>query len=143
MDFHTGKSRGFGFVSFESEAAVDAAMSFGRVHEVMGKQVRLSLDQWMLELQLLSERFIGSRRDAATSCVYGEASTGVTYPSAVGILSTFAWNRQSTVDGDIFQGRVLEVMSKQVCVPTTIGIWNFNAFPEILQGSHRGIAGRP
>ena len=43
VDHSTGRSRGFGFVTFESEDAVERVMSGGRMHELGGKQVTIFL----------------------------------------------------------------------------------------------------
>ncbi|KAF9689790.1 hypothetical protein SADUNF_Sadunf01G0128800 [Salix dunnii] len=39
LDHKTGRSRGFGFVTFDSEDAVERIFSEGRTHEIGGKQV--------------------------------------------------------------------------------------------------------
>lgn len=39
LDHKTGRSRGFGFVTFENEDAVEKIFSDGRMHELGGKQV--------------------------------------------------------------------------------------------------------
>jgi heterogeneous nuclear ribonucleoprotein A1/A3 len=39
LDHGTGRSRGFGFVTFENEDAVERVMSEGRMHDLAGKQV--------------------------------------------------------------------------------------------------------
>lgn len=39
LDHSTGRSRGFGFVTFESEDAVERVMSQGKMHDLGGKQV--------------------------------------------------------------------------------------------------------
>lgn len=39
LDHGTGRSRGFGFVTFENEDAVETVMSEGRMHDLAGKQV--------------------------------------------------------------------------------------------------------
>ena len=39
LDHNTGRSRGFGFVTFESEDSVDDVMSQGKMHSLGGKQV--------------------------------------------------------------------------------------------------------
>ncbi|PIN22289.1 RNA-binding protein musashi/mRNA cleavage and polyadenylation factor I complex, subunit HRP1 [Handroanthus impetiginosus] len=41
LDHKTGRSRGFGFVTFESEDAVEKIFSDGRMHELGGKQVEI------------------------------------------------------------------------------------------------------
>ncbi|XP_019196236.1 PREDICTED: heterogeneous nuclear ribonucleoprotein 1-like [Ipomoea nil] len=41
MDHKTGRPRGFGFVSFDNEDAVEKVLSDGRMHEVSGKQVEI------------------------------------------------------------------------------------------------------
>ena len=38
MDRATGRSRGFGFITFDSEQAVEAVLSQGKMHEIAGKQ---------------------------------------------------------------------------------------------------------
>nr|GMC51914.1 heterogeneous nuclear ribonucleoprotein 1-like [Ipomoea batatas]GMC53861.1 heterogeneous nuclear ribonucleoprotein 1-like [Ipomoea batatas] len=39
LDHNTGRSRGFGFVSFDNEDAVEKVLCDGRMHELSGKQV--------------------------------------------------------------------------------------------------------
>lgn len=39
LDHNTGRSRGFGFVTFDNEDAVQKVLSDGRMHELNGKQV--------------------------------------------------------------------------------------------------------
>ncbi|KAL2534484.1 RNA-binding protein musashi/mRNA cleavage and polyadenylation factor I complex [Abeliophyllum distichum] len=41
MDHNTGRSRGFGFVTFENEDAVEKIFSDGRMHELGGKEVEI------------------------------------------------------------------------------------------------------
>ncbi|KAL3824460.1 hypothetical protein ACJIZ3_020489 [Penstemon smallii] len=41
LDHDTGRSRGFGFVTFESEDTVEKILSSGRLHEIGGKQVEI------------------------------------------------------------------------------------------------------
>ncbi|KMZ65114.1 hypothetical protein ZOSMA_339G00100 [Zostera marina] len=41
LDHSTGRSRGFGFITFEKEATVDEIMADTRIHELGGKQVEL------------------------------------------------------------------------------------------------------
>ncbi|XAR67611.1 hypothetical protein NMG60_11002442 [Bertholletia excelsa] len=41
LDHNTGRSRGFGFVTFENEDAVERLFSDGRTHELGGKQVEI------------------------------------------------------------------------------------------------------
>ncbi|KAL9157035.1 hypothetical protein ABFS82_09G118900 [Erythranthe guttata] len=41
LDHKTGRSRGFGFVTFESEDAVEKIFSDGQMHEISGKQVEI------------------------------------------------------------------------------------------------------
>jgi RNA-binding protein Musashi len=47
MDKDTGRPRGFGFVTFDSEAAVENALSCQTL-EIMGKQVRVYIPQHLL-----------------------------------------------------------------------------------------------
>ena len=39
IDHKTGRSRGFGFITFENEDAVENIFSEGKIHELGGKQV--------------------------------------------------------------------------------------------------------
>lgn len=39
LDHKTGRSRGFGFVTFETEDAVEKIFTDGQMHELGGKQV--------------------------------------------------------------------------------------------------------
>jgi hypothetical protein len=39
QDHSTGRSRGFAFVTYESEGSVENALAQGKMHEVDGKQV--------------------------------------------------------------------------------------------------------
>lgn len=39
LDHSTGRSRGFGFVTFENEESVEKIISEGRMHDLGGKQV--------------------------------------------------------------------------------------------------------
>ncbi|XP_073292102.1 uncharacterized protein [Primulina huaijiensis] len=41
LDHQTGRSRGFGFVTFENEDAIDKILAHGRMHELGGKQVEI------------------------------------------------------------------------------------------------------
>ncbi|XP_059303078.1 heterogeneous nuclear ribonucleoprotein 1-like [Lycium ferocissimum] len=41
LDRETGRSRGFGFVTFDSEDAVEKVLNNGRMHEISGKQVEI------------------------------------------------------------------------------------------------------
>ncbi|CAA6671665.1 unnamed protein product [Spirodela intermedia] len=41
LDHKTGRSRGFGFITFESEDSVDEVMSQGKMHSLGGKQVEI------------------------------------------------------------------------------------------------------
>jgi len=43
LDHSTGRSRGFGFVTFESEDSVERVISEGRMRDLGGKQVRFFL----------------------------------------------------------------------------------------------------
>lgn len=40
QDHSTGRSRGFGFVTFDSEQTVEDILAHGKMHELGGKQVR-------------------------------------------------------------------------------------------------------
>jgi len=48
LDHSTGRSRGFGFVTFESEDAVERVISEGRMRDLGGKQVRFYFIVFML-----------------------------------------------------------------------------------------------
>ena len=48
FDHSTGRSRGFGFVTFESEDAVERVISEGRMRDLGGKQVRFYFIVFML-----------------------------------------------------------------------------------------------
>ena len=39
VDHNTGRSRGFGFVTFDNEDSVEKVFSVGKIHEIGGKQV--------------------------------------------------------------------------------------------------------
>lgn len=39
LDYKTGRSRGFGFITFENEDAVEKIFLEGKIHELGGKQV--------------------------------------------------------------------------------------------------------
>jgi len=39
LDHNTGRSRGFGFVTFDNEDSVEKVFSVGKIHEIGGKQV--------------------------------------------------------------------------------------------------------
>lgn len=41
LDRTTGRSRGFGFVTFDSEDAVEKIFADGQLHELGGKQVSI------------------------------------------------------------------------------------------------------
>ncbi|OIT28370.1 PREDICTED: heterogeneous nuclear ribonucleoprotein 1-like [Nicotiana attenuata] len=41
LDRETGRSRGFGFVTFDSEHAIEKVLNNGRMHEICGKQVEI------------------------------------------------------------------------------------------------------
>ncbi|KAJ8553262.1 hypothetical protein K7X08_023940 [Anisodus acutangulus] len=41
LDRETGRSRGFGFVTFDGEDAVEKVLNNGRMHEISGKQVEI------------------------------------------------------------------------------------------------------
>jgi len=43
LDHSTGRSRGFGFVTFESEETVEKIISEGKMHDLGGKQVSFLL----------------------------------------------------------------------------------------------------
>lgn len=46
QDHSTGRSRGFGFVTFDSEQTVEDILAHGKMHELGGKQVN---KEWGLE----------------------------------------------------------------------------------------------
>ncbi|XP_020224624.1 heterogeneous nuclear ribonucleoprotein 1 isoform X1 [Cajanus cajan] len=41
LDHNSGRSRGFGFVTFDNEDSVDKVFSVGKIHEIGGKQVEI------------------------------------------------------------------------------------------------------
>ncbi|CAH9145606.1 unnamed protein product [Cuscuta epithymum] len=41
VDHNTGRPRGFGFITFDNEGAVEKALSDGHMHEISGKQVEI------------------------------------------------------------------------------------------------------
>ncbi|KAL9323021.1 hypothetical protein ACSQ67_011074 [Phaseolus vulgaris] len=41
VDHNTGRSRGFGFVTFDNEDSVEKVFSVGKIHEIGGKQVEI------------------------------------------------------------------------------------------------------
>jgi RNA recognition motif-containing protein len=43
QDRNTGRSRGFGFVTFDSEQTVEDILTLGKTHEFDGKEVTLVL----------------------------------------------------------------------------------------------------
>lgn len=42
QDRSTGRSRGFGFMTFDSEQTVEDILTEGKAHELDGKQLRIS-----------------------------------------------------------------------------------------------------
>lgn len=52
LDRETGRSRGFGFVSFDNEDTVERVLSDGRMHELGGKQVSQTSLEIILLLQI-------------------------------------------------------------------------------------------
>lgn len=48
QDHTTGRSRGFGFLTFDNEAVVDTILTSNKVHEIDGKQVSLVVLPFML-----------------------------------------------------------------------------------------------
>lgn len=50
LDHKTGRSRGFGFVTFDSEDSVEKVFFVGKRHELGGKQVSLIVEGKMVML---------------------------------------------------------------------------------------------
>lgn len=50
IDHSTGRSRGFGFVTFESEETVEKIISEGNMHDLGGKLVSFHPDYYIYEL---------------------------------------------------------------------------------------------
>jgi len=44
LDHNTGRSRGFGFVTFDNEDSVEKVFSAGKIHEIGGKQVSETIE---------------------------------------------------------------------------------------------------
>lgn len=56
-DHHTGRSRGFGFVTFLAEDSVDRLFSDGKVHELGDKQVTLSFTSFVFRFKLKNRSY--------------------------------------------------------------------------------------
>lgn len=71
LDHQTGRSRGFGFVTFESEDAVEMIVSQGKTHELGGKQVEIKKAEpkraWADPSGNGARSYGGSRGSAASS----------------------------------------------------------------------------
>lgn len=88
VDHSTGRSRGFGFVTFESEDAVERVMSDGRMHDLGGKQVTSFLLLYMRINIFLLLQLLDSVALATTVNVAVEFSTmSIIVPSCVILVS--------------------------------------------------------
>lgn len=52
IDRDTGRSRGFGFVTFESEDTVERIFSDGKTHELGGKQVSQRTEKSIIRIKI-------------------------------------------------------------------------------------------
>jgi hypothetical protein len=83
LDHSTGRSRGFGFVTFESEDAVERVMSEGRMQDLGGKQVTLFLlilcfsmvsPPFLLNIKIRSSSACSRKNSCARTLIFGSSS---------------------------------------------------------------------
>ncbi|KAK8970273.1 Heterogeneous nuclear ribonucleoprotein 1 [Platanthera guangdongensis] len=96
VDHSTGRSRGFGFISFESEEPVEKIISEGRMHDLAGKLVEIKKAE-------PKKGDVGFEGRGSGSYGYGGGSHG--YGGGPRPMGNYQRGRDGTVSGDGFYGR--------------------------------------
>lgn len=78
QDHSTGRSRGFGFVTFDSEQVVEDILAQGRMHELGGKQVEIK----KAEPKRSNQESFGGYSSASVGAGYFAGRGGAGYPNA-------------------------------------------------------------